>query len=603
MRDLFASLRFRLVVLVSLALLPILGLMLYTHAEQRQLAVVEAQESALRLARLAASDQERLVEGTRQLLVALAQLPAIQTQDAEACNQLMADLLQQYTQYENLGAASPEGDIFCAAIRTTPAPNVADRPWFQRAVETQDFVAGDYILARITGRPALSAGYPVLDEAGQLRAVLFAGIDLGWLDQFVAEAQLPAGSTLTVVDSSGAILTRYPSPEEWRGKPLPASVMEPILAGGEAVSVAQGVDGVQRLYAFARLCCSPTSDVYVRVGLTEAVAFGEANRTLTRNLVTLGLITLLVFAVGWAGAHTLVLRPLEALLQAIRRFEAGDSGARVGRVNGGGELGRLAQAFDQMSATIEARGKERDRSEEALRQEQSARAALLDKTISAQEEERRRIARELHDETSQDLAALMLSLDTCALGLPDKGSSVDEHLQRAKTIAETMMTNIRRLINDLRPSLLDDLGLVPAILWYAEQRLKPLGITVSFQCDRMDARLSPSLETALFRITQEAITNVVRHAEATEVRVILEVDNREVYLAIQDNGTGFEVPVRGAGHAAHESLGLRGIQERAAMLGGGAEIRSTPGEGTTLAVEIPLVKEVVGSVQDPRAAD
>ena len=660
MLDLFASLRVRLLLLVSLALLPVLCLMVYTNQEQRHLSVTEAQQNALRLARFAAHDQERLIEGTRQLLVALAQLPSVRNQDAAACSLFLADLLKLYPLYENLGAANVDGDIFCSAVPSATKANMADRPFFQRVLQTHDFVAGDYLIARITGRPALSTIYPALDESGQVRAVVFAGIDLGWLDSFVAEAQLPAGSTLSLVDDAGTVLTRYPEPERWRGTSLPASVIDTLLAQGEGVAEAEGSDEVRRLYAFTRLCCLSGGDIYVRVGIPEAVAFAEANRTLTRDLITLGLVTLLVFVVAWSGGHLFVLRPLEALLSVIQHFEAGDSSARVGPVYGGGELGRLARAFDQMAATVQARETERDRSEEALRlhsartgalatiaarlnaelelqnvldavcqetaralqvsaasvrlydekldslrivshcglpedfserieasgwspctqrlkcgeavvvadvqahpelpiaslfaaldirtfvntpmvhdrrlvgilcvfargqvrtfaegelaflkaisdqaaqaianarlvealrQEQRSRAALLDKTISAQEDERKRIARELHDQTSQDLTALVLSLDACAMDLAGEGPGPKQYLQTAKSIADTMLANIHRLINDLWPSLLDDLGLAPAIVWYGEQRLEPMGATLEFQCDRMDASTFPT---------------------------------------------------------------------------------------------------------------
>jgi signal transduction histidine kinase len=765
----FSGLRFRLILLGSLTLLPILGLMLYTYQEQRQLAITEAQQNALRLARLAANDQEHLIEGARQLLVALAQLPSVQDQDAAACSLFMFDLLREYPLYENLGVANLEGDIFCSAILSATMPNVADRPWFQRALETRDFVAGDYITARITGRATMGTAHPVIDGAGRARAVVFAGIDLQWLDRFVAEAQLPEGSTLTVVDQGGTVLTRYPDPERWRGTPLPGSMPQSLSAQGEGAAEAEGLDGVPRLYAFTTLCCLPGGDIYLRVGIPKAVAFADANRALTRNLITLGVVTLLVVGLAAGGAQLFVLRPLDALLGIVRRFDAGDFGVRTGQAPGGGELGQLARAFDQMAATVEARETETKRSQEelrmqsarakalattaarlnthldlqgvlkvvcqetaralqvsavsvslydekldalrivshcglpedfgeqiaglgwstctkrlergeaevipdvqahpewpfaslfaaldirtfvttpmvhegrlvgtlcvfargetrrfaetelaflkaiadqaaqaianarlydALRREERSRAALLEKTISAQEEERKRIARELHDQTSQDLAALVLSLDACAMDLAAEGPRSAPHLQTAKSIAETMLTNIHRLINDLRPSLLDDLGLAPAIIWYGEQRLKSMGAALEFQCDRMEARLAPPLETALFRITQEALTNVVRHADASRVKVTLKVSDVDVFLTVEDNGTGFQISAAAPGEAEGRGLGLRGMEERVSTLGGQLEIRSAPGQGTLVAVNIPLPKEGQPDVQNSRA--
>ena len=256
-----------------------------------------------------------------------------------------------------------------------------------------------------------------------------------------------------------------------------------------------------------------------------------------------------------------------------------------------GELAFLQGLSDQAAQAIA-----NARLYEALQEEQRARAKLLDKTITAQEDERQRIARELHDQTSQDLAALMLSLDTCALGLATGRPGLEQHLHTAKSIAETMLANTHRLINDLRPSLLDDLGLAAAIAWYGERRLEPMGVTLELQCDQMEARLPPSLETALFRITQEALTNVVRHADASRVHLTLRVHDHTAFLTVRDNGRGFEEPITTGAGTEGQGLGLRGMRERVTALGGQMRVESEPGRGTVIAVSVP------GSPQENRSA-
>ncbi|HUW14753.1 MAG TPA: cache domain-containing protein, partial [Anaerolineae bacterium] len=381
LRKLLASLRIRLLILVLLAVGPMLALVLYSYSQQMRAATAEAQANALRLARLAANDQDRLTEGARQLLVVLAQLPSVQSQDAAACSSFLADLLKEYPLYENLGAANLDGDVFCSAVPSATRPNISDRAVFQIALQTRDFVVGDYIVARITGRPALGTAYPVLDQVGQPRGVVVAGIDLKWLDSFVAQAQLPAGSSLSIVDSAGIFLTRYPDPERWRGTALPDSHMQPLRARSELVYEAEGIDGVQRLYGTTRLCCLPAGDVFVRVGIPAAVVHADAQQLLMGNLATLGLASLLVFGAAWGGTRFFLLRPLNVMLGAIRRFEMGDTGARVGPAAGSGELGFLAHAFDEMAAALEARESERDRSEMALRLHSARSEALV--TIAA----------------------------------------------------------------------------------------------------------------------------------------------------------------------------------------------------------------------------
>jgi signal transduction histidine kinase len=135
-------------------------------------------------------------------------------------------------------------------------------------------------------------------------------------------------------------------------------------------------------------------------------------------------------------------------------------------------------------------------------------------------------------------------------------------------------------------------------MWYGEQRLRPLGIVLDFQCDRMEARLPPLLETTLFRITQEALTNVVKHADATHVKVILEVADATVFLTVQDNGTGFDVSSADQNQGEGQGLGLQGMQERVATLGGQLQIESATGQGTGIKVNIPLSEEENSGIQD-----
>ena len=381
------SLRFRVVLLVLLAVLPALGLTLYTGLEQRRLAAAGAQNDALRLTRLAAGNQERLIEGARQLLVAFAQLPQVRQADSAACNALFADLLKQYPFYSGFAVAKANGDVICSAPPLTQPVSIADRGYFQRLVQTRDFVTGEYQIGRISGKAVIVSAYPVLDAAGQMQAVVSAGLDLAWLNQLAAEAQLPEGSALTVSDRDGTILARYPEPEKWVGKTLPeAPIIQAILAQqGEGTAEAIGVDNVMRLYAFTPLSGGPEAGAYVSVGIPTAVAFAEADQTLTRNLAGLGLVAVLALAAAWVGGDVFVVRRVNTLVNATKRLATGNLSARIRPRYGVGELSQLARAFDQMAEALEQREDERRRAEEALRHraEQLAalHATLLDITV------------------------------------------------------------------------------------------------------------------------------------------------------------------------------------------------------------------------------
>jgi len=218
------------------------------------------------------------------------------------------------------------------------------------------------------------------------------------------------------------------------------------------------------------------------------------------------------------------------------------------------------------------------------------REQLLGKLLSAQEEERRRIARELHDEASQSLAAIILKLEDIADTLPKKDHNTKQRLAILKEQATHTLDGIRNLALELRPSVLDDLGLSQAIDWYAKDYLVKRGINAKIEVIGPKKKLASNIETVLFRITQEALTNVVKHADASQVTVRLQLINSMVKVQVEDNGKGFNVEEALTRSGGQQSLGLHGMLERAALLGGTLNIQSQPGQGTCLSVEIPLLE-------------
>jgi PAS domain S-box-containing protein len=376
----FASLRARLLLLVLLAVVPILGLTSYTNLELRRLAAADAKAEALQLARLAASDQQDTMKDTRQLLFALAQFPELARIDPAACSAFFARLLNQYPQYALLGVIAPDGDLFCSALPTAGSVNLAGHDFFQHALQTRDFAIGSYRNDSVSDKATLNLGYPVLDEAGEVQAVVFAALDLTWLNELAAEAQLPEGSTFTAIDRNGTILVRYPDPGIWVGQSVPeAPIVETILSEqGEGTAEAYGVDGIARLFAFTPLSGTPaTGDVYVSIGIPSSVAFADTNRLMARNLAALGLVTVLALAAAWVSGNLFILRRVNVLVSATRRLSTGDLSARTGLPYGYGELSHLARSFDDMARSLERRVAERDQAEEALRESQRTLSTLM----------------------------------------------------------------------------------------------------------------------------------------------------------------------------------------------------------------------------------
>lgn len=219
----------------------------------------------------------------------------------------------------------------------------------------------------------------------------------------------------------------------------------------------------------------------------------------------------------------------------------------------------------------------RDR-ERRLRQRLERHSRMV---VEAQERERRQVARELHDEIGQTLTGLKLTLEG-----HDRLSSQDAavRLERARDLAVELLRRVHDLSLDLRPTVLDDLGLQPALIWLVQRYGDQTGIQVTLQCSGLEGRLRPEVETAAYRIVQEALTNVARHAGVDRAAATCALECGRLRLEVGDDGTGFEVETVPAG----KSSGLAGMEERARSTGGHISVHSTRNRGTTVVAELPL---------------
>jgi diguanylate cyclase (GGDEF)-like protein/PAS domain S-box-containing protein len=378
-----SGLRARLLGLVLLAVLPALGLILYTAHQSGTLAARRTVDEAQVLVRLAATDYQRLVANTRQLLDTLTRLPEVRRHDAAACNAYFTHLKSGYTQYVNLGAIGPDGRVFCSAVPTTRRVPAADRVWFQRSLKTRGFAVGDFQIGRITKQPVVVFSYPDYHADGRLHTMVFAALDLTWLNQIAVKAQLPAGSTVTLLDSQGVILSRYPDPEKWIGQSHQDAPITRIILSErrEGTAEATGLDGVPRLYAFAPLLEEVSGGgAYLSIGIPRAVAFAGLARIFTHTFAGLALVTVLVFSVAWFGGDVFVLRRLRELVAAARRLGGGDLTTRTGLAHGRDEIGQLARGFDEMAVMLHARDLEFGHAMKALRDNEERFRGLVETT-------------------------------------------------------------------------------------------------------------------------------------------------------------------------------------------------------------------------------
>jgi signal transduction histidine kinase len=266
-----------------------------------------------------------------------------------------------------------------------------------------------------------------------------------------------------------------------------------------------------------------------------------------------------------AGADGYIARPIDnrellARVQALLRIKRAES--------------ELRQAHDELEKRVVERTMELCRANAALK-------AMSLRLVEVQEAERRFVARELHDEIGQLVTGLKLLLET---SLQPSTDAEKLSLDEAISLINDLMERVRQLSINLRPQMLDDLGLLTALDWHLKRYFKQTGIRVLFKHTPLPERLAPQLETAVFRIVQEALTNVARHAGVKEVAVRLWINAERVGVQVEDTGAGFETEPR----FGRPSTGLSGMRERAELLGGEFTVESAVGAGTRLTVEFPL---------------
>ena len=352
-----ATLLARLLLLVGLALLPALGLQVHAELSAGRERERLVHEDALRLACLVAAEQERVIEGARQLVTALGKAPPLLAGDFEACREYLSDLLREFPRYANITATDREGRITCSVLADGPGRSLADRAYFRDAMRTGGFVVGEHIVGRASGRSSISFAQPYLGRDGLVAGVVLAGLDLDWLAAQLDRVPLPPGASATILDRNGTFLARQPAIPGLVGTRMPERWWRYLPQLRAGTSVALGLDGVDRIVGYVPLA-EEASGMFVTVGLDAARAFAAVEQARRAGLGLIAAGTLLAFALIWLGARRLVVRPTAALLAAASQWRMGDLSARVDPQvmrTGSSEFARLADAFNAMAGSLAER--------------------------------------------------------------------------------------------------------------------------------------------------------------------------------------------------------------------------------------------------------
>lgn len=601
----FLTLRGRLLLLVAFAIVPALLFVFFVAVRERQAAVDRMEAEARHLGNLASREHAHQLNGGRALLERLAAtIPCASgaggaggagkaggaDRAAAACPGWLPVLLSGFPQFANIGVADAKGDIVCSAAEIPHPAHLTESVAFERALSSAVVETGVYTMGFV-GRPVLHLARAVRRPDGSACAVVFLAVELGWLDQLAGQTNLPADYSLLITDRAGRVLARSGTA---RGEePVPA--LAQALASPHGAVLEHGVPPSARYFVATPMAEVP--GVYVVAGLPYARVQATANRAFYRTLAGLLLVSVLGIAAAVVAAEVSIFRVLRALITTVRRLADGDLSARAPLPGSHGELRELAVTFGTMADALAARDREAVEAQERLR-------ALSHRLQAVRDEEAERIARELHDELGQILTGLKMELASVRrAGSGGARRAADDALRRMSEQLDGAIDSVRRISSELRPPVLDRLGLAPAIDWLARDLEAKSGLRVRFHAVSVEEPIDRLVSTTLFRIVQEALTNVARHAAATEVTIDLAGHPDALALTIHDDGRGFDP----AAPERPQALGILGMRERVRLVGGSWRMDGRPGEGVTIEVEVPRrppapVESTVegGRHEDPR---
>ncbi len=358
----------RLLLFLLLTLTPAAVLLGVTVANARTHAEAVARNHAQDLTRKATDALQRRVEGAQDVLVTLASAYDVLGLADAGCQSRLSDIHTQISAqgsvYTALVVIHGDGSMGCSSPPAAASVSLADQAHVTRAIATGRLSLSDFMVGRVSGLPTLAVALPVMDGAGGTRAVLVAGLDFSWLKTMVADASLPNGSILLAIDGRNVVVASYPDAWGMVGQTLPpaAPLTRLMDTPGETHELV-GPDGVLRLFTAVRAAGEGT----LVVGIPHSGVFAEGDQTLVQAGIGLLAAAISTAVAAWIGSQLLVMRPMQQLVMATRRFAAGDLPVHSGLAGDVGVLGELGAAFDSMAGQLADRDAERARAEERLR--------------------------------------------------------------------------------------------------------------------------------------------------------------------------------------------------------------------------------------------
>ncbi|MCW2239638.1 PAS domain S-box protein [Azospirillum canadense] len=375
------SLLHRLTLLVLLVLLPTVGIEVWNQVELRHAREADVHQQAARTLALVEAEHVRLVEGIRQIMLTLRQTRPVRDHDFSTCQSLLDRLRSDYPEYLDVYVIDQAGVVRCATDTRSLGISGADRPHVRRALETQDFVVGEYVVRRSDQKPVLPFALPYHGADDRPAGVLVGALDIRWLEQYLAHAPLPPNTSVTMIDRSGIVVARAPERPGVVGHGAPESYRPLLEAHEPGTADMLGLDGVPRIMAYSPFTTGQKG-LLITVGIDRAVAFQGIDDAMVRSLALAAVVLALSLLAAWWGGRHYLHRPIAALMDVTRRWRNGDQGARAG-LRGRSEIAGLGQAFDAMADDVERHAREREHALAETRQAEARLRAIVDTAVDA----------------------------------------------------------------------------------------------------------------------------------------------------------------------------------------------------------------------------